>query len=58
MGSLDTCFIKFRSCSLPLAFNETDGQRPPSAYNGADSGVMVWGSGIVKCCSVMVYANK
>lgn len=39
---------KFRYCSLPLASNETDGQRPPSAYNGADSGVMLWGSGIGK----------
>ena len=39
---------KFRYCSLPLASNETDGQRPPSAYNGADSGVMLWGPGIGK----------
>lgn len=49
--------MKLRYCSLPLAFNETDGRRSPSAYNGADSGVMVWGPGIVKCCLVMVYVN-
>lgn len=54
----DTRFIKFRYCSLPLAFNETDGQRPPSTHNGADSGVMVRGPGIVKCYLVMVYVNK
>lgn len=27
----DTHSMKFRYCSRPLAFNETDGQRPPSS---------------------------
>lgn len=42
--SPDTCFIKFRYCSLPLAWNETDGQRPPSTYNGQT--VVSWRGGL------------
>lgn len=30
----------------------------PQRHSGADSGVMAWGPGTVKCGLVMVYVNK
>lgn len=43
---------------LFAAFNETDGQRPPSTYNEADSGAMACGPGIVSHRLVMACVNK
>lgn len=56
-GSPDSCLLHEVQI-LFAAFNETDGQRAPSTHNGADSGVMAWGLGIVRRCLVMGCVNK